>query len=97
MRIVSGSLMFTVKFFIVNLGFVRYFYLHLFYKTGLTVEQCYYLSDARCEDPLAPFVERDSELCTNIQVPEFKHDPRSVGIIFIIEGRGHVRRGFQIL
>jgi hypothetical protein len=62
-----------------------------------TVEQCYYLSDARCEDPLAPFVGRDSELCTNIQVPEFKHDPRSVGIIFIIEGRGQVRGGFQLL
>jgi hypothetical protein len=42
-------------------------------------------------------VERDSELCTNIQVPEFKHDPRSVGIIFITEGRGQVRGGFQIV
>lgn len=38
------------------------------------------LLQIRSDQPLAPFVERDSELCTNIQVPEFKHDPRILGI-----------------
>jgi len=54
-------------------------YVYAPYERAIQIEHKTVLQ-TRYMDPLDEFVDRDSDVCTNINIPQLDHDPRSYGV-----------------